>query len=55
MPSTTRPLSGAVAPLDEATDHQCGRCRMWFPAVDSIPQATWWLCPECHERLIGPR
>jgi hypothetical protein len=36
---------------------QCGRCRRIFPAdpalhLNGLPE--WWLCPSCHELLLGP-
>ena len=35
---------------------QCGRCRRFFPidgSVDPEAQQQWWLCPPCHEALLG--
>jgi hypothetical protein len=35
---------------------RCGRCRRFFPlddADDVTARATWWLCPPCHEALLG--
>ena len=35
---------------------QCGRCRRYFPledGADPASQAKWWLCPPCHEALLG--
>jgi hypothetical protein len=36
---------------------QCGRCRQSFPADPTLPataQSEWWLCPVCHDTLLGP-
>jgi hypothetical protein len=43
---------------DERTGptQQCGRCRRFFPIDGMVdPEATpkWWLCPPCHEALLG--
>jgi hypothetical protein len=35
---------------------QCGRCRKTFGADETAhPTALqeWWLCPPCHEALLG--
>jgi hypothetical protein len=37
--------------------HQCGRCRHSFPAdptLHATAQPEWWLCPSCHDKLLGP-
>lgn len=34
----------------------CGRCRKAFDRDPTDPHATdtaWWLCPPCHEALVG--
>jgi hypothetical protein len=34
----------------------CGRCRTPHdcdPAEQESPGVTFWLCPECHTRLLG--
>lgn len=34
----------------------CGRCRKPFdrdPADPPAAEAPWWLCPPCHEALVG--
>ena len=37
-------------------EHRCGRCQQMFP-VDPDQHATaqlgWWLCPPCHQSLLG--
>jgi hypothetical protein len=38
-------------------DRQCGRCRQSFAGDPDLFQGAlpeWWLCPACHERLVGP-
>jgi hypothetical protein len=41
-------------PEDEMPTRLCGRCRHAFPFDDSTaPGPTWWLCPPCHEALLG--
>ena len=49
---------GGIAPEDEndaaAPTRLCSRCRHSFPFDDSTePGPTWWLCPACHEALLG--
>ena len=39
-----------------ATMRQCGRCRRSFPFdsdEDPSSEPKWWLCPPCHETLLG--
>jgi hypothetical protein len=39
---------------DAAPTRLCGRCRRSFAFDDSTdPGPTWWLCPPCHEALLG--
>lgn len=42
--------------LDGTPTKRCSRCRKEFPAlappVRDQPE-PWWLCPPCHDRLIG--
>ena len=36
---------------------QCGRCRGMFPGDPTLSAGLdngWWVCPPCHDRLIGP-
>lgn len=36
----------------------CSRCRNRFPAVTAPRPGQpeeWWLCPPCHDKLIGTR
>jgi ribosomal protein L37AE/L43A len=36
---------------------QCGRCRQSFapdPTLDEVALREWWLCPSCHDTLLGP-
>jgi hypothetical protein len=36
---------------------QCGRCRKSFPAdptLHAVALREWWLCPSCHDTLLGP-
>lgn len=38
------------------TMRQCGRCRRFFPFEDTEEPSSklkWWLCPPCHEALLG--
>jgi hypothetical protein len=40
------------------TTRQCGRCRKSFPSDPTLPLSVrldWWLCPPCHEALLGPQ
>jgi hypothetical protein len=35
---------------------QCGRCRKTFgvdPTAHPTARQEWWLCPPCHEALLG--
>jgi hypothetical protein len=41
---------------DEPESRQCSRCRQYFPVDDEplgVDHPKWWLCPPCHDRLIG--
>ena len=41
---------------DGPETRQCGRCRQFFPVDDKpleVDHPSWWLCPACHEKLIG--
>jgi hypothetical protein len=41
-----------------ARPRQCGRCRRTFagdPTLNSSALPEWWLCPPCHEALLGSR
>jgi hypothetical protein len=42
---------------DEALEfRQCGRCRGSFPADPTLHRnglPEWWLCPPCHDVLLG--
>jgi hypothetical protein len=43
---------------DTPPSRQCGRCRLTFVGDPSLYAATlqeWWLCPECHDALLGHR
>ena len=34
----------------------CSRCRQQFAVADGARHrqlTEWWLCPGCHEKLIG--
>jgi hypothetical protein len=36
---------------------QCGRCRQSFPTdptLHAVALREWWLCPPCHDTLLGP-
>ncbi len=51
-------MSGALPKADPGPMHTCGRCRLQFalvPTVDTKSDSHWWLCPSCHERLLGER
>ena len=40
------------------TVRQCGRCRDSFPLDPTLPVSArldWWLCPPCHDALLGPQ
>jgi hypothetical protein len=40
----------------DAEPRRCSRCRAVFPGVEERNAAghvVWWLCPPCHERLLG--
>jgi hypothetical protein len=42
----------------EPTTRQCGRCRKSFPSDPTLPLSVrldWWLCPPCHDTLLGPQ
>jgi len=41
---------------DEERPRQCGRCRLFFdgdPALPPDAKPEWWICPPCHEILLG--
>ena len=41
---------------DGTGTRQCGRCRLFFSldgTEDLASHAKWWLCPPCHEKLLG--
>jgi len=41
---------------DGPETRQCSRCREFFPVDDTpleVDHPKWWLCPACHEKLIG--
>jgi hypothetical protein len=40
------------------TVSRCDRCRSYFRVdekVDRGYESKWWLCPPCHEQLLGAR
>lgn len=41
---------------EPSAGRQCGRCRKMF-GIDGTAHPTalqeWWLCPPCHEALLG--
>jgi hypothetical protein len=56
--STSENGSAGPIPEDDGENVQptrlCGRCRHSFPFDDSTePGPKWWLCPPCHEALLG--
>jgi hypothetical protein len=50
-------MSEPVPTGDEpAAGRQCGRCRKTFevdPTAHPTARQEWWLCPPCHEALLG--
>jgi hypothetical protein len=49
---------GAAPPLvveESVPPRQCGRCRLTFPGDPTLDPfgRNWWLCPPCHEALLG--
>jgi hypothetical protein len=49
--------NGAGAAAPEAGKRCCSRCRGLFPVTDAsrhVRPGEWWLCPACHDTLIGP-
>lgn len=41
---------------DNVATRVCSRCRKEFPLPEDArptPPGEWWLCPPCHDRLIG--
>jgi hypothetical protein len=58
-PPPSRPAASAapaaVLPEDGAP-RRCSRCRSVFPGREERNAAghvVWWLCPPCHESLLG--
>jgi hypothetical protein len=51
--SLTDRLAEAARDRDVA-QQQCSRCRGFF-AVEERDRDAWWLCPPCHEVLLGAR
>jgi hypothetical protein len=52
-PALEAPGSPAVASVRE---RRCGRCQLTFPCdagQHASAQIGWWLCPPCHEKLLG--
>jgi len=44
------------SPQDDQPTRTCGRCRKLFaadPEIDANALDEWWLCPPCHESLLG--
>ena len=42
--------------VDTPETRQCSRCREYFPVDETsleVDHPSWWLCPPCHEKLIG--
>ena len=49
---------GAIALVGGAAarERRCGRCQLPFPGdagLHASAQLGWWLCPPCHEKLLG--
>jgi hypothetical protein len=56
--NATKKAPNAVAGYrdERARPRRCGRCRGTFagdPTLDSSAEPEWWLCPPCHEALLG--
>jgi hypothetical protein len=37
-------------------ERRCGRCQLMFPGEPgshATAQLGWWMCPPCHEALLG--
>ena len=52
------PAPGDVPPLageESVPSRQCGRCRLTFPGDPTLGpfERDWWLCPPCHDALLG--
>lgn len=46
----------ASSPKGDEPTRQCGRCRKLFaadPDVEPTALDEWWLCPPCHDALLG--
>jgi hypothetical protein len=45
------------SPEGEAVrERRCGRCQVMFPGEPgqhATAQLGWWMCPPCHEALLG--
>jgi len=57
-PDGVDPTPAPEGPPDGAPvrERQCGRCQQKFPgdaALHASAQLGWWLCPPCHEKLLG--
>jgi hypothetical protein len=55
-PAATPQPSDAIA--DDVPLRQCGRCRGMFdgdPTVTPGPFQDWWLCDDCHRKLLPRR
>ena len=49
-------MNSQVNDVEPAASRLCGRCRQSFPGDPTFPAGTqldWWLCPSCHEALLG--
>ena len=48
-----------AAPEPETVrERRCGRCQVMFPGEagqHATAQLGWWMCPPCHEALLGHR
>lgn len=58
MPPSPTPVAAPAADetTDHAGDHQCGRCRQWFPRTEGTGAVgDWWACPPCHDALFPNR
>jgi hypothetical protein len=58
MTETPEPDSATVPGDEVRRQRHCGRCQLTFPGdlgLHPTAQLGWWLCPPCHEALLGLR